>query len=66
MVRYSEDDSLPRQILFLTVSTKISAPPPGRESNPADFSLDNVSSTESPLLDAICLTSTAVNDLMCI
>jgi len=62
--KYSEDFSLPIQIRSLIVSTRISAPPPGRESRPESLRIVSVSRTPNPDLDAICFTSTAVNDLM--
>ena len=46
--KYSSDDSFPRQILSLTESTSISAPPPGIESSPASCSLCSVCRIDYP------------------
>ena len=41
--KYSEDDSFPLHMIFLTSSSKISAPPPGSEPRPAFFNRCKVS-----------------------
>ena len=62
MERYSSLDSLPLQILSLTPSTSISAPPPGSESRPESRNLVSVSRMLRPERFPMCLTSTAVRD----
>ena len=61
--RYSEDDSFPRHIIFLTESTSISAPPPGIDPRPDFDSAWSVCLTVMPDRPAMWIISIAVSDL---
>ena len=62
---YSSLDSLPLQMTLRTLSSRISAPPPGSESSPLLLSLDSNARGLIPLTSAMCFTSTAESDFMC-
>ena len=64
MSMYSWLDSFPLQITALIPSSRISAPPPGREVRPAFLSCNSVSLIDRFDNCARCFTSTAVSALI--
>mgnify|MGYP000072589013 CR=1 FL=1 len=56
---HSSTEGLAGEMAFRTPGSRISAPAPGRESNPAAISRFRVSSVVRPLMRAMCATSGA-------